>query len=97
MHILHNIIKLLAVAVLITLVLDATILAQEYNCGAYGVSEYGKGRCRVITESGPIANTGMDVWIIRGVSVLAVLAAVYILWRLTKKRKDKEQPPSAQV
>lgn len=60
-------------------------LAQEYNCGAYGVGPYGTNAC---AEAGTLEKTGIPLLPII-ISVLLILAGIYLMMRTRKKSKNK--------
>lgn len=87
MHILRSTIKVLLLTFSLSLFLRISALAQEYSCGAYGAGEFGEGACEVAT-SGDVANTGINVWLIRALALLLIALATFIVWRVAKKRKN---------
>ncbi len=78
-------IQTLVLAVVVSVVVKATAFAQEYNCGAYGAGAFGEGDC----GAAEVADTGLNVWLIRGIALLVIALAVYVVWRTAKKRKNK--------
>lgn len=75
--------KTLLLSLMISVVAKATVLAQYYNCGAYGAGNFGEGAC----GAEEVADTGLNVWLIRVVALALVAVAVYVVWRTAKKSK----------
>ncbi|MDQ3159017.1 MAG: hypothetical protein M3P98_02695 [bacterium] len=74
-------------AVITALVFKTTVLAQAYGCGIYGAGTYGNGDCS--TGGGEIADTGINVWLIRAAAVVLILLAVVLIYKTAEKRKNK--------
>lgn len=80
--------RALTLAVVAPLVLKATAFAQAYGCGAYGAGSYGTGDC--VASTGEVADTGLNVWLIRCLAVVLILIAIYIVWRTSRKRRSSK-------
>lgn len=63
----------------------------QYDCGAYGANTYNNGQvCAATTINGGLANTGLDVMVPLGTGLVIIVAAVVLLARALRTRKQKQ-------
>lgn len=87
MRILSRTIKTAILSLCLSVFISVRAFAQAYDCGTYGAGDFGEGGACDVASGGDVADTGLNIWLIRAIAVILIVLAVFLVRRFAKRRK----------